>query len=231
MIRSRNGAACSLISGSQSRSGAFHPSGADEGAGTDRKHSNFSAMPSPRTLESLSLSSPRMALRQSERDASDGGAGRRSSRCDLTNGRRSADMEQAPGAPSLLPWKGRLAGRVALVTGSSRGVGRGIALALGEAGATVYVTGRTIRGRKSRWGVPGTIQDTADEVNARGGVGIPVRCDHSKDRDTRRLLDRIRREKGRLDVLVNNAFGGEDGRKHILSYDEVPFWEHDFDEW
>jgi NAD(P)-dependent dehydrogenase (short-subunit alcohol dehydrogenase family) len=124
-----------------------------------------------------------------------------------------------------------LAGRVALVTGSSRGVGKGIALVLGEAGATVYVTGRTTRGKTSTQGVPGTIQDTADEVEARGGVGIPVRCDHSRDRDTRRLIERIRKREGRLDILVNNAFGGEDGRRKIVTYDGLPFWRHDFDEW
>lgn len=132
---------------------------------------------------------------------------------------------------STLPWKGKLAGRVALVTGSSRGVGKGIALTLGEAGATVYVTGRTIRGNLSSRGLPGTIQDTAEAVTARGGIGIPVRCDHSRDQDTRRLISRIRRREGRLDLLVNNAFGGEDGARHIISYDELPFWEHNFDEW
>ncbi|MFZ0891182.1 MAG: SDR family NAD(P)-dependent oxidoreductase [Thermoplasmata archaeon] len=138
---------------------------------------------------------------------------------------RSAD------GPFRAPWKGRLAGRVALVTGSSRGVGKGIALVLGEAGATVYVTGRTTRGHKSAQGLPGSIQDTAAEVTARGGIGIPVRCDHSRDRETKRLIDRIKSREGRLDILVNNAFGGEDGRQKILTYDERPFWKHDFDEW
>jgi NAD(P)-dependent dehydrogenase (short-subunit alcohol dehydrogenase family) len=140
-------------------------------------------------------------------------------------------MPPGPTHSAAPSWKGKLKGKVALVTGASRGVGRGIALVLGETGATVYVTGRTVRGTKSRWGVSGTIHDTADEVTARGGVGIPVRCDHSKDRETRALLARIRRDSGRLDVLVNNAFGGEDGRRNILSYDEIPFWKHDFDEW
>jgi NAD(P)-dependent dehydrogenase (short-subunit alcohol dehydrogenase family) len=130
-----------------------------------------------------------------------------------------------------MPWAGKLRGKVALVTGSSRGVGRGIALVLGEAGATVYITGRTTLGHESRWGVPGTIHQTADEVSARGGIGIPVRCDHSKDADVRRLVARIRRESGHVDILVNNAFGGEDGRRQIYSYDEFPFWKHDFDEW
>lgn len=139
-----------------------------------------------------------------------------------------------PGArkgPEPPPWKGRLKGRVALVTGSSRGVGRGIALVLGEAGATVYVTGRTVRGQRSRWGVPGTIDDTAAEVTARGGTGIPVRCDHTQDGQIRRVIARIRRAEGRLDLLVNNAFGGEDGRRRIISYDAHPYWAHDFDEW
>lgn len=143
---------------------------------------------------------------------------------------RSTVAKKQP-TPIPLPWAGKLRGKVALVTGSSRGVGRGIALVLGEAGATVYVTGRTVRGRKSRWGVPGTIHDTADEVSARGGTGIPVRCDHSKDADIRRLVARISRESGHVDILVNNAFGGADGRRHMLSYDAFPFWKHDFDEW
>jgi NAD(P)-dependent dehydrogenase (short-subunit alcohol dehydrogenase family) len=133
--------------------------------------------------------------------------------------------------PSGSPWKGRLVGRVALVTGSSRGVGKGIALVLGEAGATVYVTGRTTRGHLSTQGLPGTIHETAAEVTARGGIGVPVRCDHSRDEDTKRLLDRIKSREGRLDILVNNSFGGEDGRKKIVTYDERPFWKHNFDEW
>jgi len=110
-------------------------------------------------------------------------------------------------------------------------VGRGIARVLGEAGATVYVTGRTIRGQKSRQGVPGTIHDTAEEVSARGRLGIPVRCDHANEADIRRLVARIRRESGRIDILVNNAFGGADGRHDIISYDAFPFWKHDFSEW
>jgi NAD(P)-dependent dehydrogenase (short-subunit alcohol dehydrogenase family) len=128
-------------------------------------------------------------------------------------------------------WKGKLKGKVALVTGSSRGVGKGIALVLGETGATVYVTGRTTSRRKNEWGVPGTVHDTADEVTARGGKGVPVRCDHSNDSETKRVLSAIKRREGRLDILVNNAFGGEDGKRRILTYDELPFWKHDFEEW
>jgi NAD(P)-dependent dehydrogenase (short-subunit alcohol dehydrogenase family) len=133
------------------------------------------------------------------------------------------------------PWAGKLRNRVALVTGSSRGVGKGIALVLGEAGATVYVTGRTVRGKLSSKGphgrVRGTIHDTAREVTDRGGIGIPVRVDHSRDAETQRLIARIKSREGRLDILVNNAFGGEDGRQHLLTYDGFPFWKHDFDEW
>jgi NAD(P)-dependent dehydrogenase (short-subunit alcohol dehydrogenase family) len=140
-------------------------------------------------------------------------------------------MARTRPAVDAAPWKGRLKGRVALVTGASRGVGKGIALVLGEAGATVYVTGRTVRGKRNRWGVPGTVDDTADEVTERGGEGIAIRCDHSKDPQTRAAIHRIARRSGRLDILVNNAFGGEDGKRPIISYDEYPFWKHDFDEW
>lgn len=145
----------------------------------------------------------------------------------------SASRKRGRSDRSAPPWRGKLKDRVALVTGSSRGVGKGIALTLGEAGATVYVTGRSVRGnpRSRSRGSPGTIQEPADEVTARGGLGIPVRCDHSRDDDIRELFSKIRRREGHLDLLVNNAFGGEDGARHIISYDEFPFWKHDFDEW
>src|SRR5207244_10927519 len=76
----------------------------------------------------------------------------------------------------------RLEGKVALVTGASRGGGKGIALVLGEEGATVYVTGRSVRGKPTTLGRPGTIDDTAEEVTARGGSGIAIRCDHTDDK-------------------------------------------------
>src|SRR6266568_1005081 len=102
----------------------------------------------------------------------------------------------------------RLRNRVALVTGASRGGGKGIALVLGEEGATVYVTGRSVRGQPTTLGRPGTIEDTAEEVTARGGTGIAIRCDHTVDAQVEGVFNRIRDERGRLDVLVNNAWSG-----------------------
>ncbi len=105
-----------------------------------------------------------------------------------------------------------LRGKVAVATGASRGAGRGIALVLGEAGATVYVTGRSARGGPTTDSLPGTIDDTADQVTARGGVGIPVRCDHTVDEQVKALFQRVQKEQGGLDILVNNAWGGYEGK-------------------
>lgn len=96
-----------------------------------------------------------------------------------------------------------LKGRVCVVTGASRGVGRGIALALGAAGATVYVTGRTRQEGEAP--LPGTVGATASEVTRRGGRGIAVACDHADDAQVEALFGRLKREQGRLDLLVNNA--------------------------
>jgi NAD(P)-dependent dehydrogenase (short-subunit alcohol dehydrogenase family) len=103
-----------------------------------------------------------------------------------------------------------LEGRIALVAGATRGAGRGIACALGEAGATVYCTGRSVRGKPATKGRRETINETAEMVTARGGKGIAVRCDHTKESDVKKLAARIRREqKGKLDILVNDVWGGD----------------------
>jgi NAD(P)-dependent dehydrogenase (short-subunit alcohol dehydrogenase family) len=93
--------------------------------------------------------------------------------------------------------------QVAVVTGASRGVGKGIAVALGASGATVYVTGRSTQERSHPLG--GTVQETAWAVTEAGGHGIAVRCDHSDDNQTRQLFEQVSDEQGRLDILVNNA--------------------------
>jgi NAD(P)-dependent dehydrogenase (short-subunit alcohol dehydrogenase family) len=103
-----------------------------------------------------------------------------------------------------------LRGRVALVAGATRGAGRGIACALGEAGATVYCSGRSIKGKPATKGRRETIEQTAEMVTARGGKGIPVRCDHLKETEVKKLVARIKREqKGQLDILVNDIWGGD----------------------
>jgi NAD(P)-dependent dehydrogenase (short-subunit alcohol dehydrogenase family) len=119
--------------------------------------------------------------------------------------------------------------KVAVVTGASRGAGRAIAAVLGEAGATVYVTGRTARGRPSVDGLPGTVDDAADEVTTRGGHGIAVHCDHTLDHDVEALFERIQAEQGRLDLLVNNVWGGYEGQAFGIPM--VPFWEQPRSQW
>ena len=99
---------------------------------------------------------------------------------------------------------GSLAGKVAVVTGASRGIGKGIALVLAEQGATVYVTGRTVTA--GAYPLPGTVGETAAECDARGGKGVAVQVDHAADDQVAALFDRVRDEQGRLDILVNNAF-------------------------
>jgi NAD(P)-dependent dehydrogenase (short-subunit alcohol dehydrogenase family) len=116
---------------------------------------------------------------------------------------------------------GRLRDCVALVTGASRGAGRGIAVALGAEGATVYVTGRSVRGAPTTLGRPGTIDETAEEIGARGGTGIAVRCDHTVDADVDAVFARIRADQGRLDLLVNNAWSGYE----LAPDPALPFWE------
>ena len=99
-----------------------------------------------------------------------------------------------------------LAGKVALVAGATRGAGRGIATALGEAGATVWCTGRSVPGSPGMPGRPETIQETADLVTARGGRGIAVRCDHTVPAEVAHLFEQV----GQLDLLVNDIWGGDD---------------------
>lgn len=133
-----------------------------------------------------------------------------------------------------------LRGRVAIVTGASRGAGKGIALELGAAGAAVYVTGRSTRAEpahgyeriltESRMeALPGTIDDTAEEVTALGGTGIAVRVDHTREDEVRALFERVEREQGRLDLLVNNAWGGHEA--FSVAAFGAPFWEQPLDQW
>src|SRR6266516_3733874 len=121
----------------------------------------------------------------------------------------------------------QLKGKVVLVTGATRGGGKGIALVLGEEGATVYVSGRSVRGEPTTLGRPGTIDDTAEELTARGGTGIAIRCDHTDDAQVEALFERIRSEQGRLDLLVNNAWSGYE----ISPDSDYDFWEIEWRHW
>jgi NAD(P)-dependent dehydrogenase (short-subunit alcohol dehydrogenase family) len=132
-----------------------------------------------------------------------------------------------------------LQGRVAVVTGASRGGGRGCAVELGAAGATVYVTGRSTRAQPAQGygqllglselsALPGSIDDTADEVTRAGGRGIAVRCDHTQDSEVAALFARVQHEQGRIDLLVNNAWGGHETFDGVFN---APFWEHPLAHW
>ncbi len=119
---------------------------------------------------------------------------------------------------------GALSGKVAVVTGASRGIGKGIAWVLGEQGATVYVTGRTVEPGVAP--LPGTVGETAEEVTRRGGKGIAVGVDHGDDEQVAALFERVKKEQGKLDLLVNNAI--------TLSEDLIvpkPFWEKPLSNW
>jgi NAD(P)-dependent dehydrogenase (short-subunit alcohol dehydrogenase family) len=123
-----------------------------------------------------------------------------------------------------------LADLVAVVTGASRGAGRGIALELGAAGATVYVTGRSVEGGPTTDNVPGTIDATAKDVTARGGRGIAVRCDHTVDAEVEAVFERVRDDHGRLDLLVNNVWGGYEN-PDCRPLPMVPFWQQPRRQW
>ncbi|MGM0806152.1 MAG: SDR family oxidoreductase [Bacillota bacterium] len=114
-----------------------------------------------------------------------------------------------------------LEGKIALVAGGTRGAGRGIAMELGAAGATVYITGRTTRNAVSEYNRPETIEETAELVNELGGIGIPVQVDHLVAEQVQALVERIENEQGRLDILVNDIWGGE----NIIEW-STPVWEH-----
>jgi len=117
-----------------------------------------------------------------------------------------------------------LSGKVAVVTGASRGIGKGIALALAAQGATVYVTGRTVTRDSNP--LPGTVGETAAECDRRGGKGIAVQVDHANDEQVAALFEQVKREQGRLDILVNNAFA----LPQDLT-DPNPFWEKPLSNW
>lgn len=118
-----------------------------------------------------------------------------------------------------------LQGKIALVTGASRGAGRGIAEELGKAGAYVYVTGRSVAG-SSTHGWPGTIDETVRVIRDAGGQAAAIRCDHTVDEETEHVVETIRKEQGRLDIVVNNVWGGNE-----YSIDPVPFWDLPLAHW
>lgn len=123
------------------------------------------------------------------------------------------------------PNRDALRGHVAVVAGATRGAGRGIAVALGEAGATVVCTGRTTRASRSEYNRAETIEETADLVTAHGGRGVAIAVDHLEPEQVNTLAQRIRRDYGRIDVLVNDIWGGELLKGGPSDWNR-PIWEH-----
>lgn len=151
-----------------------------------------------------------------------------------------ANREVNPGAHPDVPQEPKtLQSCIAVVTGASRGAGHGIARELGAAGATVYVTGRSTRQQAAPGyaqilalsglaALPGDIDSTSDAVTQAGGQGIAVRCDHTDDDDVQRLFERVLREQGRIDLLVNNAWGGHQSFDGVF---DAPFWQQPLAHW
>ena len=125
-----------------------------------------------------------------------------------------------------------LKGKIAVVTGASRGVGKGVALGLGEAGATVYVTGSTIKDKTDAGKLGGTVSATAAAVTAMGGKGIGIQCDHSDDAQTEAAFQQIAKASKKIDILVNNAWAGYEKMREGSKFTYVkPFWEQPFWRW
>ena len=169
---------------------------------------------------------PATSARSSPRCSSSGSAPTpgRSSRARRASSDRKSSASRA-GAATVAPMTDKpLTGKVALVAGATRGAGRGTAVALGEAGATVYCTGRTTKERRSEYDRPETIEETADLVTEAGGTGIAVAVDHLEPEQVAALVQRIDADSGRLDLLVNDIWGGE----RLFEWD-TPVWEHDLE--
>ena len=125
-----------------------------------------------------------------------------------------------------------LSGKIAVVTGASRGVGKGIALGLGEAGSTVYITGRTIKNKTDVGKLGGTVFSTAEEVTALGGKGIGIPCDHTDDDQVEAVFKQITKESKKIDILVNNAWAGYEKMREGSRFTYFkPFWEQPFWRW
>src|SRR3712207_147994 len=134
-----------------------------------------------------------------------------------------------PSINTIMQHTNKLKGKIVLVTGASRGVGKGIAHELGIAGATVIVTGRSTTSIKQESDRPGTIEQTAALVTEAGGKGIAIPCDHTNDTQVKEVFKQIKSRFGSLDVLVNNVWGGYE--EHEGTIFSRPFWEQDLKYW